>query len=400
MDLRSGETVWQLTHGPALEYPPLFRDVSCEIAIIGGGITGALLGYELAKAGLDCVLLDQGAIGAGSTMASTALLLYELDTHLADLQEQIGPRAAVTCYRACSEAVKRIGSLIKELGASCDFRRRPSFYFAESPEDVSALEREAAVRQRNGLDVELIRAPEIERLFSFSRPAALVSQTAAEIDVVLLVRKLLERAEAGGLRLHAYTALQRCENISHRMRLSTNTPFRVDCRAVVFATGYDSEKYLGRKVGTLKSTYALATAPIREFHGWHERALLWNTRRPYFYLRTTADDRAVIGGADVDFQDDEKRDALLPKKTDLLAHQLHALFPDLPFTVDCAWTGTFGETKDSMAYIGQPPWLPDTYFALGYGGNGITYSVLAAEIIRDLYLHRKNPLAEVFRFSR
>jgi len=53
-----------------------------------------------------------------------------------------------------------------------------------------------------------------------------------------------------------------------------------------------------------------------------------------------------------------------------------------------------------LAYIGETPDFPHAYFALGYGGNGITYSILAAEIIRDAILGKTNPYADLFRFDR
>lgn len=76
------------------------------------------------------------------------------------------------------------------------------------------------------------------------------------------------------------------------------------------------------------------------------------------------------------------------------------MFPDTPFEVAYSWAGTFGETKDGLAYIGSPAERPDAYFALGYGGNGITMSMIAARIITDLYLGRPNPDARLFRFDR
>jgi glycine/D-amino acid oxidase-like deaminating enzyme len=139
---------------------------------------------------------------------------------------------------------------------------------------------------------------------------------------------------------------------------------------------------------------------VSEFRGWPQRSLLWTTDRPYLYLRTTTDDRIIIGGGDVDFHDDEARDALLPAKAAGLESALRSLFPEIDFEVDCAWTGTFGETKDSLAYIGESYEMPGAYFALGYGGNGIAYSAIAAEIIRDLYLGEPNETARLFRFDR
>ena len=76
------------------------------------------------------------------------------------------------------------------------------------------------------------------------------------------------------------------------------------------------------------------------------------------------------------------------------------LFPEMPLEVAYAWAGTFGETKDGLAYIGVHRRFPHTFFALGYGGNGITFSVIAAEIIRDQFLGRANGDARLFRFGR
>ena len=71
-----------------------------------------------------------------------------------------------------------------------------------------------------------------------------------------------------------------------------------------------------------------------------------------------------------------------------------------PLEVAYAWAGTFGETKDGLAYIGVHPQYPHAYFALGYGGNGITFSLIAAEIIRGCFLGHANPDAHIFRFGR
>ena len=68
--------------------------------------------------------------------------------------------------------------------------------------------------------------------------------------------------------------------------------------------------------------------------------------------------------------------------------------------VDFAWAGTFGETVDGLPYIGAHPEWPCCQFALGYGGNGITFSALAAGIVRDAILGRANPHADLFRFDR
>lgn len=400
MDLRSGKTIWQLKDGDAPAYPRLEENVWCDTAIVGGGISGALIAHELAKAGFDCIMVDRREPAAGSTVASTSLLLYELDTMLCDLSVLIGETEAAACYKACRAAVRKIHDVVAELGDPCDFTPRKSFYLAETDEDAAALEREWKIRTKHGLRVDLLDKEEIARRFSFERPAALLSHDAAEIDVLQFTRALIMTARTRGLRAYGSTTIASQHCSDNKVTLMTESGHRITAGRVIFATGYESEKYLGRKIGALKSTYAIATKPLDDFPGWHERSLIWTTARPYLYLRTTADNRVVIGGGDIDFQNDGLRDSLLPAKTTILEKHLRSLFPAMEFELACAWAGTFGETKDSLARIGAPKDRPNTCFALGYGGNGITYSMIAAEIIREACLGRSHPWAPLFRLDR
>ena len=128
--------------------------------------------------------------------------------------------------------------------------------------------------------------------------------------------------------------------------------------------------------------------------------MIWETARPYFYARTTTDGRAIIGGADTRFATAHKQDRLIQRQTDKLAGPFARLFPQIPLEVDWIWGGTFGETRDGLPYIGTVPQFPHGYFALGYGGNGITFSYIAAELLLDLFLQRRNTDLQIFRFDR
>lgn len=108
----------------------------------------------------------------------------------------------------------------------------------------------------------------------------------------------------------------------------------------------------------------------------------------------------LIGGKDEPFYNPKKRDALNNKKAAQLTKAFHKRFPDLPFRADFQWAGTFAETADGLPYIGVVAERPHTYFAMGFGGNGIVFSMLAAEIIGDLLLGRKNPTTKLFGFER
>ncbi len=150
----------------------------------------------------------------------------------------------------------------------------------------------------------------------------------------------------------------------------------------------------------MKSTYALISEPLPKISGWHRQCLIWDSGSLYLYLRTTPEGRVIVGGEDEDFVNAKRRDALISQKTRTLVKKFGRLFPAVPLEVAFAWAGTFGETKDGLAYIGVHRRFPHTSFALGYGGNGITFSLIAAEIIRDGFLGKTNPDAPIFRFGR
>ena len=108
----------------------------------------------------------------------------------------------------------------------------------------------------------------------------------------------------------------------------------------------------------------------------------------------------MIGGEDDPFKNATRRDALVPEKAERLAEKFRGMFPKIDLEVAYAWGGTFGETEDGLAYIGQVRQLPHCFFTLGFGGNGVTYSIIAAEIIRDALLQRPNADSHLFRFDR
>src|SRR5262245_11519995 len=85
VDLHSDHPYWTVRNGLVHVYPPLERDIRCDAAIVGGGITGAILLNAFTAAGIDCVVIDRRDVGQGSTSASTALLQYEIDTPLYEL---------------------------------------------------------------------------------------------------------------------------------------------------------------------------------------------------------------------------------------------------------------------------------------------------------------------------
>lgn len=185
------------------------------------------------------------------------------------------------------------------------------------------------------------------------------------------------------------------------MLARTVTGWEIDARYIVVACGYESRKYLPKQVevGDMNASYAIVSMPYEKLDFWEDNALIWETKMPYIYMRTTRDNRILVGGWDEPFHDPERRDELIEEKQFRLEQDFKRLFPEVPFTTDFAWAGTFGETEDGLPFIGQYD-NDRVQFALGYGGNGITFSLIAADIICEAVQGRKHPDAKIFSFDR
>lgn len=401
MDLLSSQVFWPIRDGLPATFEPLSSSTECDVVIVGAGVTGAFLAWYLREAGLETVVLDQRQVAHGSTAGCTGLLQYELDVPLHQLEKKMDPKAAARSVHRCRTALKTIAKLVRKLDIDCGFHARKSVLLASEPDHEFRLRREFNARQAAGFDVTWWTRRQLAHESSLPHAAAVVSDAGGEIDCYLLTYGLLAAAQRRSARIHERTRVSRVRHRPSGVEVWTSEGVRVRARHVVYATGYEVDATLPRPMTTLNSTFALASEPLSDFQGWPaNRAIIWETARPYVYLRTTEDNRVIIGGYDEPFRDPRRRDQLLPAKTRALKRRFGQFFPKTSLEVAYSWAGTFAETPDGLPLIGRHPDRRGAWYALGYGGNGITFSLIAAEIIRDEILGHPDPDAVLFDFNR
>ncbi len=371
--------------------------------ILGAGVTGALAAYQLTKAGASVAIVDSRRPASGSTPASTALLQYEIDTPLVKLSAMLGKKHAEAAYRESFRALADLQSLVHDLGDDVDLAARRSLHLAVKTSDYRGFGAEAKARCAIGIPAKTISRAELRSRFGLERPGAILSENAFEVNPLKLTYRLLRGARDRGAIVLRRTQIDLAALVekARPFRLILRNGTRVTAEHIVIATGYETPKEF-REISLLtelRSTFALATTPARS-EPWAERALLWDAGDPYFYVRTTADGRILAGGEDEPFTTASARDALIATKSRRLMRKLRELLPDLNCSADFRWAGTFAQTKDGLPYIGEHEEWRGVHFALGYGGNGITFSLIAANIIAAAVAGRGHPAARLFRFSR
>ncbi|WP_425447037.1 NAD(P)/FAD-dependent oxidoreductase [Dethiothermospora halolimnae] len=409
MKLVSGDTVWTKVNRIPKKYTYLSENISCDVVIIGGGITGAICGYYFAKAGIDAVILEKNIIGYGSTSGSTSILQYEIDTDLVGLSTMIGQDNGVRAFKLCEKAVYDIGNIIEELDDNCDFTYGDCLYYSNKKFDKESLEREYKLRKEHGFDVEFIDKNKGEKMFSFPIEGGIYSRRGAgEIDPYRFTHSLISKSIERGLRVFENTEVSDINNLDDGVIVTTKNKFKINAKKAIIATGFEARNYITEEIVTLYRTFTLATRPVNNINGWHNKCIIRDTEDSYNYIRPTVDDRILIGGEDIEIKKRNSKiaslshkDPLSIEKYNILEERLKGMFSDIKdISIEYKFSGIFGETYDGLPYIGEYKKMPNCYFCLGYGANGILYAILGGQLLRDMYLGNPSKDLDLFKFGR
>ncbi|WP_144512370.1 FAD-binding oxidoreductase [Bacillus sp. FJAT-22090] len=399
MNIHNGTLYWPITAVPFKPKHPFEKHDLYDVVIVGAGMSGALTALALVEAGLSVALLDKRDMGSGSTSANTGLLQYSNDIMLHELIEQIGEQDAVRFYKLCYEAVDHIENIVTRLNIDADFIRRPSICFASVEEDVEKIKKEYATLKKFEFPCDYLDPDELANKFPFSKPGALMTYGDAEINPLKFVHGLLQRIEEKGAHLYPYINVEDVVTDDETVHIRTSEqPFFA--KNIIFTTGYETIP-VGHRVGAdINRSYVFVSNPITNFSDWYEQAMIWETKRPYLYIRTTVDNRMIVGGLDEDKPEAPYSQEIIQHRAENLLQQVQKLFPHYKIGIDYAYAATFGESVDNLPFIGEHPTKANHYYLLGYGGNGTVYSMLGSHILRDLLVGKRNEDAEIVQLKR
>lgn len=400
MDLKSGYPYWTVKNGLLANYPALVEDVGCDVLVVGAGITGALIADRLVRGGFDVCVIDRREAGWGSTSASTGLLQYEIDVELAQLSRHVGERDAVLVYRQCEQAIPALLRLARQVG-KVDVRPMQSLYYASRWHHRSRLLEEAALRQSHGFALRVLDRAQILDRYGFEAPVALLTRLAAQVDPYQMAHRLLARVVRRGGRVFDRTAMVSFDAGARSVKVKLANAGSIRCRHLILATGYEGQRLLEQRVARNRSSYAFVSDPLPDGIGPLANCLVWESARPYLYVRSTRDDRVIVGGEDDRIDIPLKRDALVAHKVEKLRQRAANLFPSLSLVPAFGWAGTFAETEDGLPFFGPHRQHGSrVHFAMAYGGNGIAYSQIGAELLCAKLEGRKHPCERLFSFDR
>jgi glycine/D-amino acid oxidase-like deaminating enzyme len=375
-----------------------------DVAVVGGGMTGALVAHAFASAGVATTLMEADRVGRGSTAASSALLLQDPDLELRQLEERYGRRSARRIWRASHESVHQLIALLRRLKIDCALSQRDAVYYSAKPDAAERLCREFKVRRQAGFEADWLSAGALRRLTGLSGRGAIRTRGGAQFDPYRACVGVLRAAVMEGAHVFERSAVTRIHGEHDRVRLRT-AKGTVDARRVVIATGYATSRFrplAGRF--RMYRTYVMATRPMQSAQrrdvGLGD-VMVWDTERPYHYARWTPEHRLLLGGGDRLIGASQRRRQQLDAAIRGLREHFETRLPGLATVeTEFGWEGLFAMTPDGLPYIGPHRRYPGHWFALGYGGNGMTFGFLAARLLLERWQGVRSQDHRLFAFDR
>jgi glycine/D-amino acid oxidase-like deaminating enzyme len=374
------------------------------VAIVGGGITGSLVASTFAEDGIAVTVLERGRIGCGSTVASSALLLQDPDHGLAQLRRRYGRAASQRIWQLAQEAVRDFVSRLRRHRINCDLVERDAIYYATTAKAAGSLLRDLRLREAAGFDVEWLSPEALRQATAIPGLGAIRTRQNAQLDPYKACHGLIGAAARAGANIFERSEVTRIHHAGDGVRVHSRHG-HVDASRVIIATGY-ATRHFRPLAGRFRMyhTYVLSTPPLsvaqRRQVGLGD-VMLWDTEEPYHYARWTATHRLLLGGGDTRVRPGRRRSAVFASATQELRRDFESLLPALAGVgIERAWEGLFAMTPDSLPYIGPHRRYPGHLFALGYGGNGMTFGSLAARLLLEHWRGVRSDDQPLFRFGR
>src|SRR6266513_2465297 len=383
-----------LATGPIKSFPALNQDLSVDVLVIGGGITGISTAYLLKQRGLTVVLIERARLATIDTGHTTAHLTYITDTRLHTLAKNLGIDHAGAAWDAGAAALDESEALVQGEEIDCEFTRLPAYLHVPldraKSNETAKLKEDADLAQKMEFDAAYLNS-----IQHFGVPGIQFANQ-AKFHPRKYLAGLIETIPGNGSHVFEKTAAGKFDAEKRRVKanghwlsfdrvvIATNNPL-VGFASITAATLFQTKL-------SLYTSYALGG---RVPSGTLPEALFWDTRDPYDYLRIDRHrdfDYLLYGGED--HKTGQKKQT--QRAYTRLLGRLKKIIPEA--RVDHRWSGQVICTPDGLPYIGEN--AEHQFVATGYCGNGITFGTVAAMMARDWVTGRKNPWTDLFAVDR
>ncbi|MDK9495217.1 FAD-dependent oxidoreductase [Streptomyces katrae] len=382
----SGQSYWMQTAAMP-SFAPLTTGTEADVAVIGGGIAGLSAAWELARAGLDVVLLEARGLAGGVTGHTTGKVTALHTTVYDTLRTEHGEDAARLYAASQSAALQHVVDVARDLGTDCDLERRPAVTYCEEPEGVESLRAEAEAARAAGLDASFVT----ETGLPYPVAGAVRVEDQAQFHPLAYLRGLVEDLVARGGRLHENTRVTEVDG-GGPCRLTTSSGGTVRADHVVVATHHPVFDHAVLATRLTQHRDLVIAGPLRP--GLDPEGMYITREGGKRSVRTTplGDGRRLLIVTGEAFapgtgEDTEAGYARLLSWT-------QERFPG--FEPSHRWAAQDNAATDGLPLIGRMRAGENVYVATGFAGWGMTGGVLAGRLIASLVTDAEDPWAALY----
>ncbi|MDP3785436.1 MAG: FAD-binding oxidoreductase [bacterium] len=376
------ESYWIDTVPLQRRFPPLEGSRQTEFAVVGGGIAGLAAAYFLSKAGKKVILIEQNTLASGDTGYTTAFVSHFLDNI----------PATIKAWPAGEEALGLFQSIVEAESIDSEFRRVPSLAFSLSATALEKFKSDAAALEKLNPNIKFLDGPSASAECRFKVAAAISIPEEAQFHIRKFLLGLAEASVKKGAVFFEETGVL---NVSADGRKVFTEKGEIECEKVLVTSGMALPNF--PEVNSLLTSYftyvIAADFPEPKPFGDY---LFWDDAEPYHYFRWVSPSKVILGGED--------RLMKGPRPAANPHENLKKFLEELTgraAVLTHAWQGSIFMTKDSFPYYGaHPKYAENIVFATGFGGNGMTFGMLAGRALTDAALGQKNKFLEMFSFNR
>lgn len=362
-------SIWQ-DDAKLPHFKPLKGDLKTDVLVIGGGMAGLLCAHRLAQTGVDYALVEAETICSGITKDTTAKITAQHGAVYDKLIREFGVERARMYLEANQTALEAYHSLCRDI--DCDFEEQNSFVY--SRHDKQKMEKELSALEKIGFAAEFTE----ELPLPFSVAGAVRFKNQAQFHPLKFIAKMTP-----GLRIYEHTCVRELVG-----RTAVTDSGRITAQKVIVATHFPFINKHGSYFIKMYQhrSYVLALARAQDVDGMYVDAA-----QDGLSFRNSGDLLLLGGGG----HRTGKQGGAWRELSDFAReHYPHAQERYRWATQDCM-------TLDGVPYIGQySKHTPGFYVATGFNKWGMTSSMVAAMILTDLVLDKRNAYAPVFSPSR
>ncbi len=396
--IASGNKFFTTTLKKIQSYDKLEKDEECDIIIVGGGLTGAITSYYCSLLKKNIIVLEKNKIGQGSSSIATSLLQYELEDLILDMKKYYSEDEIMKGYKFSYEALAEFDLLMNVTKLNCDYSKNDSLLYTNNSDDLKRIKAEYEIRKKYGFKVEMI--DEKQQIFSFNMIKGIISKNGGgEINPYKFVNEMFKYLKDKNLKVYENSKVVKVTSEENKVKVELDNGSIVNGSELIYATGYDYNSFTNN-YGERMTSYNVVTNKIKELSDQDKKWVIKTCEVPYTYLRTTFDNRIIIGGLDTKLIPNMLSDSVAEKKYQELELRLRDMFPQYKIFGEYKYYGAFVGTKNNLPYVGRDIKFSNIYYALAYGGNGIISAVGGAKILSRLISGEKSEYYQLIKLDR